>query len=252
MFSEFQIGPVTIHMYGLMIGIGFLSAYLLCDYRAKKRGLNQDIVFGILWSAIIGGFLGTRILYYIVDIKSIIEEPSRIWDFRNGYVVYGGIIGGILVSMLYCHRKKVRFIEYFDLVMPTVALAQGFGRIGCFCAGCCYGSETDSVFGITFHNSLYAPNNVKLIPTQLMSSAGDFIFAIILFAYAAKKRKDGQVASLYLLLYSIGRFIMEFFRNDYRGSIGFMSTSQIISVAIFAVGVIMWVMSTRGIFSEKE
>lgn len=252
MFSEFNIGPLTIHMYGLMIGIGFLSAYLLCDYRAKKRGLNEDIIFGILWSAIIGGFLGTRLLYYIVDIKSIIENPSLIWNFSNGYVVYGGIIGGILVSMLYCRHKKVRFIEYFDLVMPTVALAQGFGRIGCFCAGCCYGAETDSAFGITFHNSLYAPNNIKLIPTQLMSSAGDFVFAIILLSYARKKRKDGQVASLYLLLYSIGRFIIEFFRNDYRGSIGFMSTSQIISVGIFAIGVIMWVLSTKGTFSEKE
>lgn len=251
MLNEIQIGPVVIHLYGLMMGLGFISAYCVTDYRAKKKGLNTDIIFGILWCAVIGGMLGARLLYYIVELPSIIKDVSILWDFDTGYVVYGGIIGGVLVSYIYCRIKKVHFMEYFDLVMPAVALAQGFGRIGCFFAGCCYGRETDLPFGIVFHNSDIAPNGVKLIPTQLISSAGNFIFAIFLMIYARKKRQDGKVAAMYLFLYSVGRFIIEFFRDDYRGSVGFLSTSQLISIFIFALGMVLYILSTKGVFEKK-
>ena len=132
LFNEITIGPLTLHTYGLMIGLGFLAAYAMCYYRGKKMKMEKsgDILYGIFWCAIIGGLVGTRLLYYIVEIPEIIKDPSILWNFKNGYVVYGGIIGGILVSWLYCRIKKVSFIEYFDLVMPAVALAQGFGRIG--------------------------------------------------------------------------------------------------------------------------
>lgn len=245
MYNDINIGPVTIHMYGLMITIGFAVAYLLADYRAKKRNLSSDIIFGILWCAVIGGMLGARILYYVVSIKDIIDDPSILWNFSNGYVVYGGIIGGVLASYIYCRIKKAPFVKYFDLVIPEVALAQGFGRMGCFFAGCCYGRETDLPIGIVFKHSAYAPNGVKLMPTQLISSAGDFLIAAVLFIYARKERDNLKVGSLYMIMYSIGRFLIEFLRDDYRGSIGFMSTSQIISVIIFAVGVIMWIMGKK-------
>ncbi len=245
MYNDINIGPVTIHMYGLMIAIGFAVAYLLADYRAKKRNLSSDIIFGILWCAVIGGMLGARILYYVVSIKDIIGDPSILWNFSNGYVVYGGIIGGVLASYIYCRIKKAPFVKYFDLVIPEVALAQGFGRMGCFFAGCCYGRETDLPIGIVFKHSAYAPNGVKLMPTQLISSAGDFLIAAVLFIYARKERDNLKVGSLYMIMYSIGRFLIEFLRDDYRGSIGFMSTSQIISVIIFAAGVIMWIMGKK-------
>ena len=251
MINEIQIGPVTIHIYGLMMGIGFIAAYLVTDYRGKKKGLNTDIIFGILWCSVIGGMLGSRLLYYIVELPSILKNPSILWDFRIGYVVYGGIIGGVLANYIYCRKKKVHFIEYFDLVMPAVALAQGFGRIGCFFAGCCYGKETDLPFGITYHISHSAPNGVKLIPTQLISSAGDFLFAFILMAYAGKKRKNGKVGALYMIMYSIGRFCIEFLRDDERGSVGLLSTSQLISLLIFAGGVALYLLSAKGIF-EKD
>ena len=182
MFNDIAIGPITIHMYGLMIALGFISAFLVSSYRAKKRGMDENIIYGIFWCAIIGGALGTRILYYIVSIPDIIKDPSILWNFANGYVVYGGIIGGILAAMLYCNFKKVPFLKYFDLVMPSVALAQGFGRIGCFCAGCYYGRETDSKFSIVFTHSDFAPNHVHLVPTQLMSSAGVSVSFFICFS----------------------------------------------------------------------
>ena len=252
MYNDIHIGGVTIHMYGLMIAIGFLIAYIVTEVRAKKRNLDSDIIFGILWCAIFGGLVGTRLLYYIVSIRDIIDDPSIIWNFSNGYVVYGGIIGGVAASYIYSRIKKFIFLDYFDLVMPSVALAQGFGRIGCFFAGCCYGRETDSVIGITFNNSAYAPNGVKLIPTQLISSAGDFNIAAILFVYAGRNKRKGRVASLYLILYSIGRFLIEFLRNDYRGSVGPFSTSQIIAFMLCIVGVVLFIKADKSRDNEIE
>lgn len=245
MFNDITIGPITVHMYGLMIALGFLGALWMCSYRGKKQGLNDDTIWGLFFCAIFGGLVGTRLLYYLVELPAIIKDPSILWDFKNGYVVYGGIIGGVLVSLVYCRHKKEDFFSYFDLVMPSVAMAQGLGRIGCFFAGCCYGRETDAWYGITFRNSQFAPNGVSLIPTQLISSAGDFFICAILLFYAKQKPKTGRVASMYLVLYGAGRFAVEFLRNDYRGSIGLLSTSQLISIGIVALGALLFVTVPR-------
>lgn len=245
MFNDIKIGPLTLHMYGLMIAIGFISAYVLSVKRGKKRGLQEDVFDGILIRAIIGGLLGTRLLYYIVELPSIIKDPSILWDFSHGFVVYGGVIGGVLINVFYCKKKKVNFWEYFDIVMPSVAFAQGFGRIGCFCAGCCYGKRTDEWYGITFHGSRFAPNGVSLIPTQLLSSAGDFLICGLLILYSKKNPKKGRVGAGYLILYGIGRFLIEFLRNDHRGTVGDLSTSQFISIGIMTAGVVMWAIAAK-------
>ena len=233
------IGPITIYGYGLMIAIGVIAALLVGEYRANKRGLNGDLIYGMTFSAVIFGFVAARILFIITEWRDFLQNPKDLIA-GNGFVVYGGIIGGILTVYIYCRLKKVNFIDYFDLMVPSVALAQGFGRIGCFLAGCCYGRETDSIFGIVFHNSAYAPNNVRLIPTQLMMSAGDFIIAAILFWYSKKERTKGKTGTLYLILYNIGRFIIEFFRNDDRGTVGVLSTSQFIGIFMFVIALYLF------------
>ena len=135
----FSIGRFTIHGYGLMIGIGFLSAYLLSDYRAKKKGLHPDHVFGLAGWAIAIGLVSAKLLYYMTTIDEIMANPRLLLDVANGFVVYGGIIGGIIGGYVYCRRHKLEFLKYVDLIMPTVALAQGFGRIGCCSGGCVTG-----------------------------------------------------------------------------------------------------------------
>lgn len=234
-----KIGPLTIHGYGLMIGIGVIVALVVAAKRAKKRGLDTDFVYGLGLITLVFGFIGAKLLYCIVEIEAFLNEPMQVLS-GSGFVLYGGIIGGILAAMVYCKYKKVNFFEYFDLAVPSVAIAQGFGRIGCFLAGCCYGRETDSCIGIMFHNSSIAPNGIKLIPTQVFSSAGNFLIALVLLLYARKNRKTGKVGALYLILYSVGRFIIEFFRNDYRGNVGVLSTSQFISLVILAIGIAMF------------
>ena len=107
MINDIHIGPITFHMYGIMIAIGFISAFLISERRAKKRGMDTNILYGIFWCAVFGGALGSKILYYTVNIREVIADPSIILDFQNGWVVYGGIIGGVLASLIYCRIKKV-------------------------------------------------------------------------------------------------------------------------------------------------
>lgn len=237
-----KIGPVTVYGYGLMIAIGILSAYFLTEYRAKKLKLEHEKVFSlVIWCAV-GGLLGAKLLYYITQIPEIIKDPSILWNVADGFVVYGGIIGGIFAGFLFCIKYKLNFLTYFDLAMPSIALAQGFGRIGCFLSGCCYGIETNSSLGIVFHNSHYAPNGIRLVPTQLISSGLDFLHCFLLLFYAKRKKADGQVAALYLICYSIGRFILEYFRGDLvRGNVGRFSTSQFISIFLLIAGVVFFV-----------
>ena len=209
MHNDIQIGPITIHMYGVMIAIGLVMALFVSEKRAEKRGLNDnDMIFHLFLGAIIGGALGKM--------------------------------------------KKVNFLTYFDLIMPQVALAQGFGRIGCFFAGCCYGRETTSRFSIEYWNSNLAPNGVKLIPTQLMSSAGDFVIFALLLLFARKNTTKGRVGALYLILYSIGRFIIEMFRDDYRGSVGALSTSQFISIGMFIIGLVLFFWKRKAVQVQEN
>jgi len=233
-----QIGPFTVYGYGLMIAIGVLVAYSVGEYRAKKQGLDPDSLFWITVSCLIGGILGAKLLFIIVEIKSIIADPSILLDVTHGFVVYGGIIGGIGVGYLYCKLKKLVFLKYFDLVMPSIAIAQGFGRVGCMFAGCCYGRETDGWFHVIYHSSDFAPNGVALIPTQMVMAILNFAHFFIL-AFLIKKlvKHDGQIAGFYLVFYSIGRFFLEYLRNDPRGNVDILSTSQFISLFILAAGV---------------
>lgn len=242
----FSIGPFTIYGYGLMIAIGIMAAYLVGEYRAKKNGLNPDHVFNYVIWCVIGGYAGSKLLYFITDIKNIIANPSIMLNLADGWVVYGGIIGGIFSAMLYSKIKKLNFLEYFDILIPSVALAQGFGRIGCFMAGCCYGRETHSPIGIMFHDSSYAPNGVTLVPTQLISSGLNFLHFLLLIWFAKRKKGNGQVGAMYLILYSIGRFILEYFRGDLlRGSVGVLSTSQFISIFTVTAGIVLFIVTGR-------
>lgn len=239
----FSIGPFTIHAYGVMIAIGVLAAYLITMYRAERLNINSSPIDMMAVLIFLGGISGAKVLYWLTQIKNIIRDPKILLNITDGFVVYGGIIGGILIVYLYCRKKQLEFLEYFDLIIPSVALAQGFGRIGCFMAGCCYGMETTSTFGVVFPSSSLAPGGVRLIPTQLISSGLDFLLFGILIFYEKRKKADGQVAALYLILYSAGRFILEFFRGDLvRGSIGILSTSQFISIFLFIIGCGMFIL----------
>lgn len=232
-----HIGPLTVYGYGFMIAMGVLAAWFVAEQRARKLHLAYEHVFYLVVWCAIGGFASAKILFWITNWKEFLQNPGEIIG-SEGFVVYGGIIGGILVGWLYCRIKKLKFLTYFDLMMPSIALAQGFGRIGCLLAGCCYGKETSGPLAITFTDSAFAPNNVPLIPTQIYSSILDFAHFFLLLYVAKHKKADGQVAGCYLICYSIGRFVIEMFRGDIeRGNVGIFSTSQFISIFILIIGI---------------
>ena len=239
----FSIGPITIYGYGLMIGIGILVAYLNTERMARKDGLDPEPVINILIVGVSFGIVGAKLLYYITILDEIIKNPRLLLDFANGFVVYGGVIAGIISAAIYCKRKGLPFLRYLDCAAPSIALAQGFGRIGCFLAGCCYGVPMKSPISITFTDSAYAPNHVPLFPSQLVSSAFDFLHFGVLCLLLRRNKKPGKIGAFYLVFYSIGRFIIEFFRGDLeRGSVGTLSTSQFISVfvAIAGIALALW------------
>lgn len=249
----FTIGKFTLHGYGAMIAIGFVIAMLVATYRAKRYKLNDSAVIDLSIIAIVCGFLGAKILFVLTEFKNFIDNPLSVMG-SSGFVVYGGIIGGVICCLIYCKIKKLYFLDYFDLVMPEVAIAQAFGRIGCFLAGCCYGRETTSSLAVVFPHGCMAPAGIKLVPTQLYSAAGDMLIAIILIVIAhklsyaavisreeslsnAKHLLRGEIGCIYMMLYGVGRFIIEIFRNDNRGTVGSLSTSQFISIFIILFGI---------------
>ncbi|MCL1914062.1 MAG: prolipoprotein diacylglyceryl transferase [Eubacteriaceae bacterium] len=239
----FTIGPFTIYTYGLMTALGFVSAMLVGSWKAKKNGLDPDQVYNIVLVALIGGYAGSKLLFYITEIKSIIQNPKMLLDIGNGFVVYGGLISGSGSVYLYCKKKNLSFIKYADLLFPSVAMAQGIGRIGCHLAGCCYGKTTTLAIGIVFPQGSFAPPGIPLLPTQLISTLGDLAIAAILHTIYAKRTYYGQTTTFYLILYGVGRFAIEFLRDDPRGSVSFLTTSQFISIFFIVAGIAMLAMN---------
>ena len=236
----FEVFGISIYSYGLMIALGVLFAGIMFIKRAKKSDYSEDHLFDAIIFAVISGILGGKLLYIIVEFKEIKEDPSILLNFGNGFVIYGAIILGAVGLLLYCKKRKWNYGEIFDYAAPSVALAQGFGRIGCFLAGCCYGSETDMWFGVTFPTGSLAPTGVHLHPTQIYSAAFDFALAIFLILYSRENKVKGRVFAMYTIIYSVGRFLVEFLRNDPRGSVGVLSTSQFIAIGTFILGIVMY------------
>ena len=234
----FNIFGFHIYGYGLMIAIGIICAAYIFTKNAGKRGYNEDKIFNLIILTVIMGVIGGKLLFIITEIEDIINDPSILLEFGNGFVIYGAIILGALTVFLYCKKKKWSSLEVLDCLVPAVAIAQGFGRMGCLLAGCCYGAETNFPLSIVFPrgvNSL-APTGIHLHPTQIYSSIFDFALGIFLLWYLKKKKDKGKTFGLYVIIYSIGRFIIEFLRNDPRGNVGVLSTSQFIAIFTLIIG----------------
>ncbi|GAA0078518.1 prolipoprotein diacylglyceryl transferase [Clostridium sp. CTA-5] len=233
----FEFLGIQVKSYGLMIAIGILVSVSLLLKKAKSKGYNEDSLLNLIILAIISGVLGGKLLFILTEFRSILDNPSILMNFGYGFVIYGAIILGALSIILYCRRKRWSVLDIMDLTVPGLAIAQGFGRIGCFLAGCCYGAETNLPIGVEFPVNSLAPSGVHLHPTQLYSSAFDFLLGFFLLYYSSKERKSGKILSVYLIIYSIGRFMIEFLRNDPRGNVGMLSTSQFIAIFTLVLGV---------------
>ena len=248
MFPFLNIFGAEFSTYTLCTVVGILLSGLYVCRTAKKLGHddNDYIIFMLVCS--IGVIVGGHLLYGITKIPVIVElltnwskYISGFGDFAyalgiifGGAVFYGGLIGGIVAGWIYGKHKKFDMYEFSDICAPMVPLFHGFGRIGCFLGGCCYGIESD--FGFTVEHNDLIPSlcGVNRFPVQLMEALLNFGLFFLL-AYLLKKDKlKGRLFATYLFIYSIIRFCDEFLRGDsYRGFLFGLSTSQIISILLF-------------------
>ena len=243
--TTFNIFGLTIGTYGIFFTLAYLTSLVITQTRAKKRELDRDFIIGIFVNAVIFGILGAK-LFYIMSVGKTFMNIYTFWELllqKNGFVAYGGIVLGILSNFIWCIIRKKDFYTYFDIVMPSVAASQAVGRIGCFIDGCCYGlgAHEPHWYTVMYDNSPYMLAGIPIIPIQLVASFGDLLLCIVLIMFSNKVKTRGCTASLYMILYSIGRFIIEFFRGDLRGNVGALSTSQFISVFIFLIGAIQMI-----------
>ncbi len=239
------LGPFTVHGYGLMIGLGIVAALTVSWRRADRRGLPQEGVTALAVLLLVAGFLGAKLFFILSCFDQVRPDPLQALG-SEGFVVYGGILFGLAAGILWCRKKKQSVGVWADLLLPGIALAQGFGRIGCFLAGCCYGAATRSPLGVVFPAGSLAPAGVPLWPTQLFSAAGDFLLAGILFLLDRRDGRPGHLLPWYLLLYGVGRFLVEFLRDDPRGAVGALSTSQFVSLFIVAGAAALFALRKKG------
>ena len=172
----FSIGGLTVHGYGLCIGIGIAAALLLIWRRAEERKFDVQSVNTLILLILAAGFAGAKLFFVFAHWSEFCADPLGTLG-SEGFVVYGGIVCGLGAAYLYCRKRSLPFLRWVDCFIPCVALAQGFGRIGCFLAGCCFGKPTESFLGVTFPAGSMAPAGIPLWPVQLFSAAGDFLLA---------------------------------------------------------------------------
>ncbi|MFH1837158.1 MAG: prolipoprotein diacylglyceryl transferase [Candidatus Omnitrophota bacterium] len=232
----FQIGPMTIYSYGLLMAIAFIvsTVFILSD--AKKEGIDTGKMMDVMVIIILSGILGGRLLFVAQNLGHYTRNPLQIFMLNEGGLAFqgaflGALIGGIIASK----KKRIHFWKGADVIAPYVALGQGIGRIGCFLNGCCYGKFAEK--GIKF---VFPQETLARVPAQLYSSLTLFGLFAVLVLLKRKKMFDGYIFSMYMMLYGVLRFFLEFIRADNPAVLFDLKLSQIIGIATFFAGALTY------------
>lgn len=216
-----KIGPITIHTYGFMMAAGVAFALWFLFIQAKKYDLPGSRMIDMAFYTIIISLIGAKLILFVGNFSYYMRYWRELLSLaRSGGVFQGGLTFGIIFALWYFRKHRIPTWKAADIVGPALALGHGFGRIGCFSAGCCYGTQCSLPWGVIFKNK-YAgdltgiPLGIPLHPTQLYESALNFLNFFVLFLILRKKRFDGQVFSFYIINYSIIRYFVEFYRGDH-------------------------------------
>ena len=223
-----KIGPITLYSYGLMMALAFAVCLLLLQKEAKRQGFDFQKISDLAFWALLGGIIGGRIFYVLLNWSYFVDNPAEIIMLHHGGLVwFGGLLFGFAAVVVYSKKKKLSLIKYLDLFVPYIALGQAIGRIGCFLNGCCFGKPVS--WGIYF-----PLHGMRLHPVQLYSVVSLLIIFLILRRVSKRLKTAGSVIVLYFLLASLERFIVEFFRGDSSPVIFGLTVFQLISLFIFA------------------
>jgi phosphatidylglycerol:prolipoprotein diacylglycerol transferase len=215
-----KIGPFTVYSYGLMLASAFFVGSYLAVQEAKRRNFAPDTIFNLAFIALVAGIIGARLFYVAENLSYYVKKPWEILMLeRGGLSWFGGLFLASVVALVYLRKKKLPAYKTFDLIVPYLALAQAIGRIGCLLNGCCFGR---TIF----------------IPIQIYSSAILILIFMVLRFMQNRPHREGQIFFAYLLLYSLKRFFIEFWRVDNPAVFFGLTLFQLISIMVFLAAVI--------------
>ena len=242
----FEIGGFPVYTYGVLLAAAYLLGLQFALVRARRRGLDANRVMDLGIWIIVSALAGAKLLLLIVEWDTYGRNPRELLTLvRSGGVFYGGLIAAVSVALWYLWRHRMPVWQVTDAFAPGIALGHVIGRLGCLFAGCCFGRPTSVPWAITFHNEYAAQNvgtplNVPLHPTQLYEAGAELLILGLLLGTERKGRPfAGRTFWLYMLLYGISRFVIEFFRGDSRGAVAMFSTSQFVSLVIIPLSLVM-------------
>jgi phosphatidylglycerol---prolipoprotein diacylglyceryl transferase len=258
-----RIGNFEITSFGLMMFFSFISGAWIMSKQLKRYGMNPDLAWDILAWVAIGGILGAKLYYLALHWEDLVNDPMGEILSRGGLVWYGGLIGGITALYLQIRPRKGKprlpMATIYDSTAPALAVAYAVGRLGCFLVGDDYGVYTDAPYGIAFPEGAPpstagqlrlagdtgVPANlpdsavVTVHPTQLYEIGLALIMFAILWRLGARKLKPGQLFAVFMMLYAVERFMIEFVRAKTDRFFG-LSTSQFVSIVLLGVGFYFW------------
>jgi len=234
-----KIGPLTVYSYGLMLAIAFMSGAFLASRQAYKINIKPEVIFNLCFLVFVSGVIGARFFFVGYHFFYYLHNPIEVIMLQQGGLSwFGGLMLGTVSGLVYLKKKKLPVAKTMDLLAPYLALAQAIGRIGCFLNGCCFGKIWR--FGIYFPS-----HEATLIPTQLYSSLALIVIFFILRLLRQRPHCDGQIFSIYLLLYCAKRFLMEFLRADNPAFIFGLTIFQFFSLAGFTIALVSLIFIAR-------
>ena len=231
----FELFGLEVRWYGIFIAIGALLAVYVGEKLSEKNpSIPKETVSDYALFALFIGILGARLYYVAFEWDYYSQNVNEILSIRNGgLAIHGGIIAGILVAYIFCKSKNLSFWELLDMIAPGVVLGQGIGRWGNFANGEAHGGPTNLPWAIEVQGEM-------VHPTFLYESIWDIAIFAFLYFYLSKRRAfPGQLALLYVILYSLGRFFIEGLRTDSL-YIGPLRTAQLISILGILIGVLLY------------
>jgi phosphatidylglycerol---prolipoprotein diacylglyceryl transferase len=234
-----KVNSFNVYSYGFMVALGFaVSVFLMCA-SAGRFNLNKDRVIDLSILVLVTGVIGARLLYVVLNLKYYIANPLEIIQLsKGGLVWYGGFLAALAAMVIYARRKGLGFLRAADFFVPYLALAQVFGRIGCFLNGCCYGIEAPSGYPLAV---IFPYDTISRHSTQIYAAFALIIIYIILRLWQERPHFTGEIFLAYCMLYSGKRFLIEFVRGDNPRVVLGLTLSQALSVAVFLVSLFIFI-----------
>jgi phosphatidylglycerol:prolipoprotein diacylglycerol transferase len=243
----FSIGSFFLPTYGVLVALAFLAGLWVTTRLGKRAGFDPEAITNLAIYCALAGLVGAKLFMFVFNFRDYANDPGSIFTLSTlqaAGVYQGGFLLALIVAILYMRKVQLPPFETFDVFAPGVAIGHAIGRMGCFAAGCCWGTECHLPWAVTFRNPeanllTGVPLGVPLHPTQIYESLSEVLIFAFLLWRIKRPHVAGEIFGLYLILYSSVRFLIEFIRNHEQGLVLGLSLTQWISLGTLALGIWM-------------